>query len=394
MTTLEQKNTSTDGAEKKNKSANAVGKTAFCIEKDTLLSALLLCAKIVPKSSSVPLLQCIKFDLKQGKLFITAMDAPAQAVLQMLPVEDVGGIDGSYCVNAKETVDLIRKVPQGELSFTQQDSVVTVKYGRGKAILKVLNSDEYPSLPKPANSNFLTCPIEVLSKGANAVNFACTDDKAPALKSVYIYNMNGKLAFMSTDRHRIYRYISEITIEDPDNFLSGLIPALEFSKIINSLKSASVDLAISGKYLVLRDKNAVYFGTLIEAEFPDLQKIFNRSQIGSTVTVNRSEFEDTLNRMLSLERVANNRVTLEVNEDGVFTVHSESHTGEICESFPDAKIDGDFPCIKLNGKFLLDASLSGERAKKIILRTAGIGHPAFIEFGEDLSLLNIVNQLR
>lgn len=61
----------------------ATGKTAFQVEKDELLDALLLCAKVVQKTSAIPLFSCIKFDLKGERLFIIAMDI-TQAVLRML----------------------------------------------------------------------------------------------------------------------------------------------------------------------------------------------------------------------------------------------------------------------------------------------------------------------
>lgn len=45
----------------------ATGTAAFSVEQDELLNALLLCAKVVSRSSAIPLLQCIKFDLKKTR---------------------------------------------------------------------------------------------------------------------------------------------------------------------------------------------------------------------------------------------------------------------------------------------------------------------------------------
>ncbi|MFD2614645.1 DNA polymerase III subunit beta [Paenibacillus gansuensis] len=374
----------------------ATGKTAFSIEQNELLDALVLCAKVVPRSSSIPLLQCIKFDLKKDSLFVTAMDAPAQAVLQVLKVTNENGVDGSYCMNAKEVIELVKRMPGGNLSFTQQDSTVTVTYGeRGRANLQVLSSEQYPELPKPAKSNFLSCPIEMLRKGAHAARFAGTDEKTPSISSVFLHNAGGKLGFTATDRHRIYRYISDIAIEEPESFQDAMIMAVQFKGIIDSLKSSKVDLAIAESHLVLRDKNIVYFGRLTDGNYPNIQFIFDRSQEGTAVTVSRAELDDTLNRMLSLSGVENNRVTLEVNENDEFTIHSQSQTGEICEGFPGAKVDEGFPTVKYNARYLRDALLVGDReVKNVSLRTAGIGQPGYIEFDGDSSVITVVNQVR
>ncbi|MGU3473090.1 DNA polymerase III subunit beta [Paenibacillus sp. D51F] len=374
----------------------ATGTAAFSVEQDELLNALVLCAKVVPRSSSIPLLQCIKFDLKKDTLFVTAMDAPAQAVLQMLKVSNEKGVDGSYCMNAREVIELVKRMPHGNLSFTQQDSTVTVNYGeRGRANLQVLSSEQYPELPKPANAYFLSCPIEMLRKGAHASKFSGSDEKTPSISSVYLYNASGKLGFMATDRHRIYRYTSEIVIEDTERFQNAMIMAVQFKGIIDSLKSSKVDLAITDSYLVLRDKNIIYFGRLVDGNYPNILHIFERSQEGTAIQVSRAALDDTLNRMLSLDGVENNRVTLEVNEESEFTIHSQSQTGEICESFPGSKVDDGFPTVRFNARYLRDALLVGDReVKNISLRTAGIGQPGYIEYDGDASVIVVVNQVR
>lgn len=374
----------------------AMGNTAFNIEQDQLMDALVLCSKVVPRSSVMPLMQCIKFDLKKDNLFVTAMDAPAQAVLQVLKVTNENGIEGSYCMNAREVIELVKRMPGGNLAFTQQDSTVTVTYGeRGRANLQVLNGEQYPELPKPSNLNFQSCPIEVLRKGALAAKFAGLDDKMPSITSVLLHNSGGRLGFTATDRHRIYRFISDITIEDPQNFEDAMILAPQFKGIVDSMNSSKVDFAIDDSHLVLRDKNIIYFGRLIDGNYPNIWSIFDRSQQGTAVTVSRTELDDTLNRMLSLSGVDNNRVTLEVDESGVFTIHSQSQTGEIYESFPGIKVDEDFPTVKFNARYLRDALLVGDReVKNVSLRTAGVGQPGYIEYDGDSSLISIVNQVR
>ena len=333
----------------------------------------MLCAKIVARTSAIPLLQCIKFDLKGDTLFVTAMDLPKQAVLQMLKVTNEAGEDGSYCLNAKEVIELVKRMPDGNLVFTQQDSTVTVNYGdRGRADLKALSSDQYPQLPQPASANFLSCPIEMLRKGAHASRFAGSDEGMPMITAVNLYNADGRLGFLATNRHRVYRYISDIAIANPEGFREGAILAVQFKGIVDSLRSSQVDMAIADNYLVLRDKNIIYFGRLLDGTYPNIHNVFGKIGDGYTLTVSRGMMDDTLNRMLSLVGVENNRVTLEVNELGEFTIHSRSETGEICESFPDAKADEGFPAVKFNALYLRDALLVGDReVKNVSLRTAG-----------------------
>ncbi|CAM4052753.1 DNA polymerase III subunit beta [Paenibacillus alkaliterrae] len=373
----------------------ATGKTAFQVEKDELLDALLLCAKVVQRTSAIPLLSCIKFDLKGETLFITAMDI-SQAVLRMLKVTNDNGIDGSYLLPAREAIDLVRKLPAGEVSFTQNDSMVAISYGvRGRANLVAMKSEEYPELPKLSNAMFISVPIETMKKGALASRFTLTDEKTPTLTAIHIHNDNGKLAFMGTDRHRVYRHISDVAIEDQDRFRNAMIPALQFKGIVDSIKAHKVDVAVDTNHLVMRDKNTVYFGRLLDGNYPQISHIFAKMKEGTAIQVPRGEMDDTLNRMLSLDGVENNRITLEVDDKGELTVHSQSQTGDICEVFPGSKVDEGFPTIKFNARYLKDALLVGDRdVKSVSLRTTGIGFPGFIEFDGDDSVIVVVNQVR
>lgn len=74
----------------------------FNVEHTSLINALTLCAKVVPKSGSLPILQCVKFNLKGNTLFITAI-VMSQSVLQMLKVENKSNVNvnGSYLFPAK-----------------------------------------------------------------------------------------------------------------------------------------------------------------------------------------------------------------------------------------------------------------------------------------------------
>ncbi|MDH6674972.1 DNA polymerase-3 subunit beta [Paenibacillus sp. LBL] len=365
---------------------------SFNVEHDALMNALTLCAKVVPRSGSIPILQCIKFDLQEDTLFITAMDM-GQSVLQMLKVENAGNTNGSYLFPAKEGIDLVKRLPHGNLTFIKKESTVHITYGeRGKAKLKVLSSEEYPALPQGEAPQVISVPIDVLRKGALAARFSLVDEKLPSLTGIHIYDHGGKLGFEATDRHRIYRYVSDVSIVNQDPMVDAVIPALNFKLIVDSLKDAqNVDLIVMSSHLVLRDKNIIYFGRLIETNFPELTKIFEGMNQGEPVTLSRAELDDTLNRALSLD-ATNNRVTLEVNPDGVFILHTQSENSELTEEFTNVQAGNEFPVMKFNGRYLRDALLVGDReVKNVTLRVNGAQRPGFVTLDGDPSITMVIN---
>ncbi|MBB6670012.1 hypothetical protein [Cohnella nanjingensis] len=98
-----------------------------------------------------------------------------------------------------------------------------------------------------------------------------------------------------------------------------LVTAGTGTHIFDGLKSPKVGIAISDGYLVLRDKNTIYFGRLLDGNFPDINHIFVKNDQGAAISVSRAMMDDSLHRMLSLVDVENNRVTLELNEIGELT---------------------------------------------------------------------------
>ncbi|MFX3637357.1 MAG: DNA polymerase III subunit beta [Candidatus Pristimantibacillus sp.] len=374
---------------------------SFNVPHAEMMNKLALCAKVVPSSAAIPILHNVKFDLNGDTLFITAMDTD-QSVLQMMKVDNVGKVNGSFLFPSKEGIELVKRLPEGNLTFTKEDTTLFITYGkRGKANVKVLNSDEYPNLPKMESDDVTFVPIEVLRKGAIATKFTLLDPQRPALSGIFIYNHEGKLGFLGTDTHRIYRYVSDVQIANPSTFVNSIIPALNFKHIVASLKGGNeISLLITNDYLVLRDKSAniIYFGRLTDATYPDAQITRIYQGMGAkgskTVSLRRREFDETLNRALSLD-ATNNRITLETSEEGVFTLHTRSENSELLEEFPDAIVDKGFPVIKFNGKYLRDALLVGDReVEQISLQTKDAGSTGFVTMEGDPSVVVVINPVR
>lgn len=184
---------------------------------------------------------------------------------------------------------------------------------------------------------FFSMPIETLKKGTLASRFTLIDENTPTLTAIYLHIEGGKVAFIGTDQHRIYRYISDVVIDDPEKFQDAIISDIYLKGAVDLIKSQKVDVAIDTSYLVMRDNTTVYFGRLLEGIYPKISHIVDKKDDDEAmgIQVSRGEMFDTLNRMLSLNGVENNRITLEIDSE-VVTVHSQSLTGEICEVFPGA----------------------------------------------------------
>ncbi|MDK8193143.1 DNA polymerase III subunit beta [Paenibacillus sp. UMB7766-LJ446] len=369
---------------------------AFEIEHEDILNILSICEKIVPKVATIPILKNIKFNLDGDTLFITAVDTE-QSLLQMVKIHNMGEQKGSFLFPAKEGIELVKRLPNGKLTFVKENWTLFVNYGRrGKATLTILSAEEYPTLPQPVVDEFIQVPTDVLKKGALGKEMALIDEATPALTGICISNFDGMLGFVATDRHRVYKYVSNVEVTE-EQIQTSLISARSFKQIVDSFKCERVDICLTEHYLVIRESSTIYFGRLMDANFPldALESIMSNAEKGTLITFSRHELEDSLNRALSLD-AKNNRISLEIEEaTGSLVLHSQSETSEVSEYFEDAIIDGECPIMKFNGKYLKEASKMGDKnINRVLLRVRSSGSPGFLSFEADPSVTIVINPVR
>ncbi|GKS12860.1 DNA polymerase III subunit beta [Paenibacillus chitinolyticus] len=367
----------------------------FSIEHNQIMNALLTCEKIVP-TKGISILQCVKFEIKGSTLFLTSMDM-SQSVLQHMTIINESNVNGSFLLPAKEGIKLIKNMPSGSLTFKQENTTIQISYGKKKkAYLSILSSNEYPALPKLKDAFMVEIPFDILQKGAQTETFVLADEAHPNLSSIYLHNEKGRLTFQSTDRHRALQYATDIMIDSQEKEINCLVHAKNFKKIADSFKACDkIEMGFSDDYVVIRNASIIYFTKLIEGKFPDLSPVIRMANDGQGIPISGKSLYESLNRALSLI-VENNRVSMEVNEEGKLTLSASNAESEMCEDFEETEVEEDFPLIHFNGRYLRDFLMySGRNDSSIIkLQVTSGTKPAFFFIENDPTLLYIVNPCR
>ncbi|MFB5268214.1 hypothetical protein ACE41H_15715 [Paenibacillus enshidis] len=365
----------------------------FSVEQNSLSQAFQLCARVIPKNSHVPLLQCIKLDIIQDKLFITAMDIE-QGVLQVLDIVNQGD-NGSFLLPAKEGMELIRRLPSGTMKFTKDGMELEIHHSKKKstAKLRVLAADEYPLLPDINTGITYKLSLKHLSQGAEAAEFAGTNANVPVLTGIQLYNDEGRIAFLSTDRYRVYRYITDVEwgSHEPKTYL---VPALLFQRFVDVIPKSNdaIELVLTDRRMFLRAENLMYFVSLLDGTPPNVARAFTQKKIGHQVTMSREELYQTLHLALSMD-CSDNRITLQRNDMGLFSIFGKSDYVEINEVFEDVLLDDDFPEVIFNGLFTKKA-IAVTESEQVTITVKGPLDPAFVTFPEVPSIELIILPIR
>ena len=90
----------------------------FIIEKNVLLDALINVSRAISTRTTIPILNGIKFDLKNEGLYLTATDSELTIKI-FISEKEVKKIEqtGSIIIQSKYILDIIRKMPADVINF-------------------------------------------------------------------------------------------------------------------------------------------------------------------------------------------------------------------------------------------------------------------------------------
>ncbi len=148
---------------------------------------------------------------------------------------------------------------------------------RTKTIIKTAGTEDFPTIPIVEGKSF-NIDIEKFLEGIKSVFYssAITDIK-PEISSVYIYNQDKDLYFVSTDSFRLAEKNIKIkNLEDIDSIIIPYKNILEIIRLFSDIK---------GEMTVFYNKNQISFvlpsfyltSRIIDGVFPDYRQIVPKS---------------------------------------------------------------------------------------------------------------------
>lgn len=118
----------------------------FVISSSTLSSRLQIIGRAIASKNNLPILDCFLFEIKNGRLTLTASDNETTLTTWVDLVENDADI--SFAVGAKTIQDAMKEIPEQPLDFYVNDNTleITVEYQNGKYNFMGQPADEYPHI--------------------------------------------------------------------------------------------------------------------------------------------------------------------------------------------------------------------------------------------------------
>ena len=370
----------------------------FIIKRDEFLKALLIAGRAVnSKSSAVPVLANLRFDLDDSGLSITGSNYEL-TIKTSIPfaINDVEVIrnvqEGSTLVNAKIITDMARKIDSEEICFEVVDSTIAViTAGKIKYNLNCIKANEYPDVDlEPNGIQISLTKVEFSSLVSQTAFAASLKEQRPILTAINLEAMDGVLTATTTDSARLSR--KQISISTDLQF-SANVPAKMMVEIDHLLDDVSaLKIALSDKKALFSFGNTVVATRLIAGEYPNTKNIVPRVT-NYSLEVNASDFLKAIDRVNILSIDRENVVDLYLDEDTVEISAKSSQVGSASEKIETFKFEGSNLQISFNSEFVSSA-IRALGSEDVTFLFVGEMKPFVIKNPNDESIIQIVTPVR
>jgi DNA polymerase-3 subunit beta len=171
--------------------------------RDAILKPLQTVAGIVERRHTLPILAnvLIRKDAEHVSFLATDVEIQIQTVASLGPGTD----SGATTVNAKKLIDILRALPEGELTITVANRKATIAAGKSRFALQTLAAEEFPtvSVSETWAASF-QMPQKQLKHLLQMVHFAMAQqDVRYYLNGLLLVTDGSRVKVVATDGHRL-----------------------------------------------------------------------------------------------------------------------------------------------------------------------------------------------
>lgn len=359
----------------------------FECDKSKIELSLQKASKLANKHLTLPVLSCVYLDLEEdNKLVIksTNLDIGVEMTVPVKTIEK-----GNVAVPANILVGVLSSIKDNNLKFESIDSNLKISSGKNSVLIKCMQSDDFPSIPKLEDSKSIKINSKDLLNGFRSVWYSASNSNIkPELGSVYVYKGDNNLVFVSTDSFRLAE--KKINTKVPVDFPQTIIPYKNVLEIIKMFEDHDDDLDVvfEKNQAAFITKETYLISRLIDGSFPDYKQIVPKSFV-TNVTILKNDLANSI-KTSNIFSDSLNQVKLKADVSGKsLDIESKnSDVGEYKESIK-ASISGENVELNFNNKYITDCfqSISSESLQ---LDFGGLGKPLIISGANDKSFMYIV----
>lgn len=318
--------------------------------KISLLNGINIVQKAVPSKTTLPILEGILLEAKNGKLKITGTDLE-------IGIETTINVDvilpGRIVISSRILGEIVRKLPDSDIELELKDNnIINIKCEKSHFKINGLVPDEFPELPQVKKENgIVICQNKLKEMIRQTIFSISTDEIRPILTGVLFEAIGDKISMVALDGFRMavksYGIINDASFK-------AVIPGKSLSEIGKILEDTdeSVYIYFSKNQILVQIQDTIVISRLLEGEFINYKQIIPSDYKIKIVVETEKLIESCERAALFARDSSNNMIKFEINED-IMSIKSNSQNGDVQEEI---KIDkqGEDIEIAFNAKYFMD----------------------------------------
>jgi len=364
----------------------------FSLMQSELQRVLHLVVSVVPSKSTLPILETVLVEVEaDGALVLTAtdLDMSVRARRKAEVVEK-----GKAAVAARRLFDVVRELPEQEVTVSGDESGLTLTCGSGRYRFVGAPVDDFPGLPEISGEKDVEIEPQKLQRMIRQTLYAVsTDETRPELTGVFLEVREKELRLVATNGHRLARAGLQGSFNARQNLL---LPPKALNQLLRLMGDWNGTVEVSGakNYARFRLGETQLYSRLLEGPFPEYDRVIPKTNPLSAV-IRRDDLIASLRRILVLSDSQTRQVRMALSGKQLQVLAEYQGAGEAAE---DIAVDysGEAMTIGYNGGYLLEMlkTFEGERIEMRFQSaiSAGLFRPAD-ETAEE-TLLCLVMPLR
>lgn len=297
----------------------------------------------------MPILDGVLLEAKDEELLITCSDMNLSIQTRLGASVSV---EGSLVLPGKLFCEVVRKLPDGELTFALSGSTATLRCMGSRTVLQGQDATNYPPLPAVEGEGLLL-PQAMLRNMVQQTLFAVATDEARPILTGCLLEIDGpNLTTVALDGFRLALRTQSMDQQMPPQ--SVVIPSKALGEVSRILgDDGDINLVMSPTHLWCGVGSAQIITRLLEGEFIKYRQILP-TEFKTRIKVDRKILQEAIDRASLMAREGkNNLVKFHMEEDMLILV-SNAELGNVHEEIP-ILMEGPALDIAFNVRFISEA---------------------------------------
>ncbi|HEY6779450.1 MAG TPA: DNA polymerase III subunit beta [Thermoleophilaceae bacterium] len=351
------------------------------VSRETFLARLGIAVRGASTRSAIQTLAGVMIRVADGRAELQSTDMELGLRVSL---ELESGTDGEAVVPGRLLLDVVRSLPQDDLSLeyrsAQQD--VEVVAGSARFHLRTLPPEDFPKLPELPADGVLNVPatafVDTIGRVARA---ASRDETRPHLTGVLVTAEANVLRMVATDSYRLG--VKEAALEHAlPTGLEANVPARtlqELARIASGAEAETIGVAALENQVIFSVADVVLSSRLVEGRFPNYQQLLPETY-EHELRVSREELLEVVRRVGLLAQ-KNAPLRLRFSEGALEVSAQTPDVGEASESLP-IPFAGEPVEIGFNPEFFREGVESAE-SEELVLKLISPLRPGLIQSGDE-----------